>query len=151
MFNLALGLALVTTWLVAYVRLPTWFTETIGIPLYYLAILGVALLVWGPIFALLRRRRFTVPFGRMYWVLLCSNLLAVSLLIVHAYNSAFIAAAPHSAAAMMDEIMNPRLSETIEFYLRVAYPFVKVLVTASVIAHIAFLVRTARSKNGNAA
>ena len=148
MLNLSVGLALVTSWLLGYVALPTWFVHAVGVSLYPLVIFGGTFCAWVALVTALRLWKVTVPKRTIFIALLLSNLLSITRLVLHAYGSVFINAPSKGAHATVDEITNPGFLDTIEFYLRVAHPFLQVIVIVSVATHLAFLFKSIRCRNG---
>lgn len=145
MINLALGLALVMSWLIPYTTVDRWIVNLVGIDFRHVVALAIILLLWGAVVILFKRMRVAVVVGPMYILLACANTLALLTLLVHAFN-AYQLVGSGGAVLSVDAIMAPSLSimDSAEYYLRVADPFVKLLIVFSTVALAVPLMRSFR-------
>jgi hypothetical protein len=149
MSNLALGLAQIAIWLLAYTPVDRWIISLVGLDLRNLGRLAMIILVWGALLLLFKRMRVVVVAGPMYLLLALANMLTLLPFLVHAYNAN---QQINNGGGMLtvEKIMAPRFSVTVEHYLRAAYPLANILLLVSSVALVVSLVRSLRQSGPNA-
>lgn len=135
MLNLCVGFSLITYWLIGYFPVRA---EISGIMAFYcvdLALLAGALLIWGGLFTLLGLWRIKGNWKNAWLILSAANFLSIFHLSLHAYNSSM-----PSAVTSLEGIMHPSLADRLEFYLKVASPFLHTTIVVCLIAVLSSIV-----------
>lgn len=149
MNNLALGLAQLISWLLAYTTIESWLVSVVSFDLRNVLHIGFVVVLWAALLVPLWRVRSSINVGPMYVLLALSNIVLLATLIVHANNDYPPMGGDHAAVGV-NEIMSPSPLLLVESFLYAISPFAKFALIVSIAAIFSPVAKAFRDRNQNA-